>query len=495
MAFFSHDNSLWFRVISALHGSNLMAFFTSYSSIWSTIIKEVNSLKAQGVDLLSHYGKNLPPSPPSIPIIGHLHLMKGSIHRVLLNLSLKYGPIMALRFGLRRVHVISSPSVAEECFTKNDIVSANRPLLLSGKYLDYGHTTVGAAPYGQLWRDLRHIMTLELFSTTKLKSYMSVRQEEVNSLVKDLYQECSQDFTRAEMRSRIQGLSFNILMRTVANKLFYGSDGYEKKLSKLQHKSDTFSQNLIDEIRSKRSSSSSDEGKSKTFINAMLSFQDSEPDYYTDDIIKGNILTLLQAGTDTSSVTIEWAVSLLLNHPEVLKRARAELDKNIGHERLVQETDLPNLPYIQCIISETLRLFPAAPLLVPHEASEACTIGGFDVARGMMVLVNAWAIHRDPILWDDPLSFKPERFDKLNVNQGCRFIPFGMGRRQCPGSGLANRVVGMALSSLIQCFTWKRVGEELVGLSEGKSLSMPKYEPLEAMCRPRKRMNHVLMGA
>ncbi|GJU82326.1 cytochrome P450 81Q32, partial [Tanacetum coccineum] len=279
--------------------------------------------------LLHKNGKNLPPSPPSIPIIGHLHLMKGNTHRVLLNLSQKYGPIMALRFGSRRVLVISSPSAAEECFTKNDIVLANRPLLLSGKYLDYGHTTVGSAPYGKLWRDLRRIMTLELFSTTRLKSYMSVRQDEVNSLVKDLYQECSQDFTRVEMRSRIQGLSFNILMRIVANKRFYGSDvddfeeanefkdvirevfevsaasnpsdyfkilqwidfqGYEKKLLKLHHKIDTFSQNLIDEVRSKRSSSSLDEGKSKTFIDAMLSLQDSEPDYYTDDIIKGNIL-------------------------------------------------------------------------------------------------------------------------------------------------------------------------------------------------------------
>lgn len=484
--------------------------------------------------LLHKNGKNLPPSPPSIPIIGHLHLMKGNIHRVLQNLSSKYGPIMALRFGSRRVLVISSPSVAEECFTKNDIVLANRPLLLSGKYLDYGRTTVGSAPYSQLWRDLRRIMTLELFSTTRLKSYMSVRQDEVNSLVRDLFQECSQDFTRVEMRPRIQGLSFNILMRIIAGKRFYGSDvedfeeankfkdvirevfevsaasnpndyfkilqwidfqGYEKRLSKLQHKSDTFSQNLIDEIKSKRSSSSSNEGKSKTFIDAMLSLQDSEPDYYTDDIIKGNILTLLQAGTDTSSVTIEWAVSLLLNHPKVLKRARADIDKNIGHERLVQETDLPNLPYIQCIINETLRLFPAGPLLVPHEPSEACIIGGFDVARGTIVMVNAWAIHRDPMIWDDPLSFKPERFEKMgNVNEGCRFIPFGMGRRQCPGSGLANRVVGMALASLIQCFEWERVGEELVGLSEGKGLTIPKDETLEAMCKPRQIVTHLLVA-
>lgn len=186
-------------------------------------------------------------------------------------------------------------------------------------------------------------------------------------------------------------------------------------------------------------------------------------------------------------------MSLLLNHPIVLHKARAEVDEHIGHERLVQETDFPNLPYIQCIVNETLRLFPAGPLLVPHESSEDCTIGGFDVARGTMVLVNALAIHRDPTVWDDPLSFNPERFEKVE-KEGCRrFIPFGMGRRQCPGSGLANRVVGLALASLIQCFEWERIGEEPVELSEGKGLTMPKREPLVAMCKARQQMSHLLM--
>ncbi|KAJ0785669.1 putative cytochrome P450 [Helianthus annuus] len=184
-------------------------------------------------------------------------------------------------------------------------------------------------------------------------------------------------------------------------------------------------------------------------------------------------------------------MALLLNHPEVLERARTELDNYIGQERMVEEADLSNLPYIQCIINETLRLFPAGPLLVPHEPSQDCTIGGFDVARGTMVLVNAWAIHRDPMVWDDSLSFKPERFENM-ANEGYRFIPFGMGRRQCPGSSLANRVMGLALASLIQCFEWERVSNELVRLSEGKGLTMPKDEPLEAMCRVRQRMGHIL---
>ncbi|KAK9073406.1 hypothetical protein SSX86_007730 [Deinandra increscens subsp. villosa] len=471
---------------------------------------------------------NPPPSPPSLPIIGHLHLINGPIHQVLQHLASKYGPIMSLRFGSRRVLVITSPSAAEECFTTNDIILANRPLLLSGKYLNYNQTAVGSAPYGQLWRDLRRIMTLELFSTARLKLYMGIRQEEVRSLVKDLFKDCLKDFSRVEMRSRIKGLTFNTIMNIIADKRFYGTEvedfkegsefkdvireifevsgtsnpadfipflqwidfqGLEKRLLRLKKKSDSFTQKLIERCKSGRSN---EKGKAMKFIDAMLSLQESEPEYYTDDIIKGNTLTLLLAGTDTSSVTIEWALSLLLNHPNVLEKARAHIDENIGNKRLVQETDLSNLPYIQCIINETLRLFPATPLLVPHEPSEDCTIGGFDVARGTIVLVNAWAIHRDPMVWDDPLSFKPERFEKV-AKEGYRFLPFGMGRRQCPGSGLANRVISLALASLIQCFEWERVGEELVGLSEGGGLTMPKGEPLEATCKAREEMSHVLM--
>ena len=200
---------------------------------------------------------------------------------------------------------------------------------------------------------------------------------------------------------------------------------------------------------------------------------------------------MLSAGTDTSSVTIEWAMSLLLNHPEILRRARAELDDIVGEDRLVDEPDLINLPYLQNIINETLRLFPAAPLLLPHESSGDCTIGGFDVPRGTMLLANAWAIHRDPKWWDDPTSFKPERHESKEGDP-YKFIPFGIGRRSCPGAGLANRVMGLALAALIQCFEWERVSEELVDMSEGQGLTMPKLKPLEAMCRPRERMIRVL---
>jgi len=197
---------------------------------------------------------------------------------------------------------------------------------------------------------------------------------------------------------------------------------------------------------------------------------------------------MLSAGMDTSAVTMEWAMSLLLNHPYVMKEAQAELDDVVGRDRLANEADIHKLPCLQNIINEVLRLFPPAPLLVPHESAEDCMIGGFNVPRGTMILVNAWAIQRDPKVWDDPTSFIPKRYEGLEDDHAYQLLPFGMGRRSCPGAGLANRVVSLALAVLIQCLEWKRVSEEPMDLSEGTGLTMPKREPLEAMCKARECM-------
>lgn len=192
---------------------------------------------------------------------------------------------------------------------------------------------------------------------------------------------------------------------------------------------------------------------------------------------------MLLGGTETSATTLEWAMSALLNHPEVLKKARDEIGTNIGKDRLVEESDISKLPYLQHIISETFRLHPAFPLLSPHFSSKDCTIGGYNVPQGTILLVNAWAIHRDPQLWSDPEQFKPERFEKEGEAE--KVIPFGLGRRACPGAGLGQRTVSLTLGLLIQCFEWKRMSEQEIDMTEGKGVTMPKLIPLEAMCKAR----------
>ncbi|GER40634.1 cytochrome P450 [Striga asiatica] len=470
----------------------------------------------------------LPPSPArSLPILGHLHLLKAPIHRTHQKLAEKVGPIFSLRLGhCRLMVVVSSPELVEECFVRNDVVLANRPHLVFSKYMGYNHTTLVDSSYGHHWRNLRRLTTVEILSGTRLNSFYSIRHDEIRLLLQKLYGTSASGFARVGLRSCLSELTFNNIMRMVAGKRYFGEGddeeaaefremieevfsygevsnpadfipllrwidykGFEKKLGKVSRKMDTILQRLIDEQRQR----SKVNGGGNTMIDHMLSLQEKEPKYYNDTIIKGIISDMLLAGTDTSAVTVEWAMSALLNNPEKLQKARIEIDNLVGKDRLINESDVPKLHYLQHIISETFRLFPAAPLLVPHEASTDCTIGGYHIPRGTILMANAWAIHRDPKIWDDPTSFIPERFEAAEIGP-TKLMPFGLGRRSCPGMGLAQRVVGLTLASLIQGFDWERVDEALVDLTEGTGLSMPKLQPLEAMCRARDVLHNVFGG-
>lgn len=351
-------------------------------------------------------------------------------------------------------------------------------------------------------------------------------------MIEGLLRDCREEmeyYTKVEMKSRLFEFVLNVTMRMIAGKRYYGMDVREveeakmfqelveetfevsvssnladffpalrlgeRRLVRLHKKRDEFMQALVDEHRRKNDHFNDDhneevdeegKGKKRSIIDVLLSLQQSDPEYYTDDIIKGAAGTLLVAGTDTSMVTIEWAMSLLTNHPDTMEKARDELNLNVGKHRIMSEFDLPNLPFLRCIINETLRLHPPAPIIPAHESSEDCNVGGFHVPRGTMLLVNAWAIQRDPKLWTNPTSFMPERFmEGGREREGPKgsLMPFGMGRRACPGEGMAMRVVGLALGVLIQFFEWDK-GSEEVDLSEAAGLVVHKARPLEVLCRP-----------
>ncbi|XP_010415197.1 PREDICTED: cytochrome P450 81D11 [Camelina sativa] len=492
--------------------------------ILTSIILTISSLTLFIKNLKQN--QNLPPSPPSsLPIIGHLRLLKPPLHRVLLSVSksLNDSPIFSLRLGNKLVFVVSSLPIVEECFTKNDVVLANRPKSMASKHISYNYSSMVSAPYSEQWRNLRRIGAVEIFSNHRLNSFTSIRRDEIRRLIARLSrsQNSSLEFGKVEMNSMLSNLSFNNIIRMVAGKCYYGDGAeddleakrvrqligeamtcfgaghaadhlpvlrwftdFERRVKKIAGRLDEFFQGLVDEKRAAK------EKKENTMIDHLLSLQESQPEYYTDHTIKGTMLSLILAGTDTSAVTLEWALSNLLNHPEVLKKARDEIDNNIGLDRLVEESDISNLPYLQNIVFETLRLYPAGPMSVPHVASEDCKVREYDMPRGTMLLVNVWAIHRDPNLWDDPASFKPERFEREGVSR--KLITFGLGRRACPGAGLAQRLVNLTLGCLIQCFEWERIGEEEVDMTECGGLTMPRAKPLVAMCRARDFVGKIL---
>ncbi|KAK4778915.1 hypothetical protein SAY86_006443 [Trapa natans] len=424
---------------------------------------------------LIHKVRNLPPSPfPTLPVIGHLYLLKKPLHRTLKAIAARHGSVLLLQFGSRRVLIVSSPSAAEDCLNKNDTVFANRPHLLAGKYLGYNYTSLAWSSYGDHWRNLRRIASLEILSTHRLNCLAGIRANEVAALVRRLARKDDPTLP-VDLKTALFELMMNVLMRMIAGKRYYGENveeveeaksfreivtetfriggatnigefspflrkigfkGVEKELQELQRKRDSFMQSLIERHKkeAEEEDPNSEGAKNKTLIQVLLSLQETEPDYYKDIFIRSIMLVLLAAGTDTSAATLEWAMSLLLNYPEVLKKTQAEIDVAVGSSRLVNESDLAGLPYLHCIIKETLRMYPAGPLLLPHESSVECDVGGHRVPRGTMLLVNLYSIQRDPKYWPEP-----ERFEGMEgVRDGHKMMPFGAGRRGCPRENLAS---------------------------------------------------------
>ncbi|KAL2529605.1 Cytochrome [Forsythia ovata] len=423
--------------------------------------------------LTNHFLRKLQNYPPSLllslPVIGHLYIFKKPLHRTLAKISNKYGPILFLQFGSRPVLLVSSPSAAEECLTKNDIIFANRPKLLAGKHLGYNYTTLTWASYGDHWRNLRRIASLEILSTQRIQMFSDIRRSEVHLLVKRLIRGTGGgEYQTVDMKSAFFEMLLNLMMGMIAGKRYYddhdqsgnleetrkfkemvtetfqlsgatnigdfipllrwiGIDQIENRLKILKEKRDRFLQDLIDEHRRKRTTYKNQE---KTLIDVLLSLQETEPECYNDEIIRGMMQVMLSAGTDTSVASMEWALSLLLNNPEALMKAQNEIDNYVGNSRLIEDSDLIQLPYLHGIINETLRMYPVDPLIPPHESSEECTVGGFRVPKGTMLLVNLWAIQNDPMLWEEPRKFKPERFLNLpGQRDGFVLMPFGYGRR------------------------------------------------------------------
>ncbi|RZC52739.1 hypothetical protein C5167_021173 [Papaver somniferum] len=289
-------------------------------------------------------------------------------------------------------------------------------------------------------------------------------------------------------------------------------DGQTKQMKRLSREMNLIVSKWLEEHQEKKrlqtlesdgAEREANDHKNHDFMDVLMSVLDEEKEdlffgYNRDTVIKGTCLNLILAASDTTSVTLTWALSLVLTNPSVLKMAQDELDTEVGKERNVEGHDIDGLVYLQAIVKETLRLYPPGPLSVPHEATEDCIVGGYEVKKGTRLLVNLWKLQRDARVWSNPLEFKPERFLPETVGgfggetayidfrgQHYEYTPFGSGRRGCPGIDFGLQTLHMALARLLHAFDFDTDRGFVIDMTEGPGFTMPKVTPLEVHLIPR----------
>ncbi|KAJ7548423.1 hypothetical protein O6H91_07G011400 [Diphasiastrum complanatum] len=472
--------------------------------------------------LLPQKKLNLPPSPQAWPLIGHLHLLGTSPHQSFTRLAHKYGPLMFLRLGSVPTVVVSNGALAREFLKTYDHIFATRPRnTLAAEIILYNYKDMVYAEYGPYWRDMRKICQLQLFTHKRMEASKHIRIEEAYGMVKSIRDTC-EGSKAVDVHSQIYRMTRSIISRMVFNKNYFESDskealnfteiinensnllgvfnfgdfipcigcldiqGYKRRMKAARKRMDSIMERIIQEHQQKKLDVTID--ASLDFLDVLLSIgTNGNYERLSMDSIKGVILDMLGAGTETSAVTIEWALSEILLNPWVQQKAQQELDHVVGRERKVEEADFPQLKYLQSIVKETFRLHPAAPFLVPHESTEAVQVTGYDIPAKTRLLVNVWAIGRDPSTWQRALEFRPERFLSSNIDllgQDFELIPFGSGRRGCPGLPLGLTTVLLGLAVLLQSFEWSLPRSQKLDMSEVFGLSLPKAVPLHAIATP-----------
>nr|ATG29933.1 CYP750C18 [Taxus chinensis] len=478
----------------------------------------INKMKSAGGQA------RLPPGPRPWPIVGNLRQLGRLPHQSLADLAKKYGNIMFLRFGSVPTVVISSPSIAKEFLKTHDLVFANRPVVATGKYMAYDHKDVAFAGYGEYWRQMRKLCTIELFTVKRTESFKSVREEEVSSMVRSIWLESGEGMRSVDVTNRISSLAQNIVCRMFSGRTFsddelnggvgfkdmlsemaavagafvigdyirflewFDLEGIRRRMRVVQKIFDGFAEKVIDEHINRRREKSEDENRVKDMVDVLLDMAELDTQTPTEMQItrvhiKAIILDMLNAGIETSSTTVEWAMSEVLGNPHILVRAQQEIESVVGRDRKVKEDDVASFDYLRCIVKETFRLHPPFPLLIPHESMEGCNVGDYYVPPKTRVFINVWAMGRDGSIWEDPYEFNPERFMGKGNSKDVRgqdfdLLPFGTGRRGCPGILMGLSVVELALAQLLHCFHWSVEGK--VNMDEIFGLTVPRKFPLLA---------------
>ncbi|KAK9995622.1 hypothetical protein SO802_020308 [Lithocarpus litseifolius] len=488
--------------------------------------------------------KNSPPSPPKLPIIGNLHQLGLQPHCSLQTLAQRHGPLMLLHFGSVPVLVVSSADAAQEIMKTRDLNFANRPKSSMFDKLLYNNKDVAMAPYGEYWRQMKSILVLHLVSNKRVQSFCTVREEETFLMIDKIKESCSSSVNLSEMFAKLTndvvcrvafgrkygegegGRKFKELLGEFGELLgainvgdYIPSlawlncvNGLDAKAEKVAKQFDDFLERVIDEHINCQKKVDHNHGISqenenqKDFVDILLWIQEETVIGFPIDRVSIKALILFRgcsrevnfttatdafaAGTDTTYTVLEWTMAELIRHPMILKKVQNEVREIIGNKKYITDNDLDKMHYLKAIIKETLRFHPPIPLLVPRKSIQDAKIHGYDIAAGTQVIVNAWTIARDPTLWDEPEEFQPERFLTSSIDfkgHDFQLIPFGAGRRGCPGISFAITIIELAVANLVHNFEWTlpdgAIGKDL-DMTESTGLTIHRKFSLTAIATP-----------
>ncbi|MED6196197.1 hypothetical protein PIB30_045164 [Stylosanthes scabra] len=462
----------------------------------------------------------MPPGPYPYPIIGNILELGQNPHQSLFNLSKIYGPLMTLKLGSLNAVIISSPEIAKEALTKHDLAFSNRQVPDSTRVLGHHKVSLVWSPICDHWRTLRKLCSTNIFSPQKLESTSKLRHKKVEELV-NFVRTCSTNGEGIDIGKVV----FTTIMNSLSNTLFsmdfaqYGNgdgNGFQNfkgivesvmidfgkanvsdlfpllrflDLQGIRQRGEDVIKRLLmifgdifdERMQLKTLSEEAYDDVLDSFINIIKVNSSAE---LSRHYLLHLFVDLFVAGIETTTSTIEWAMTELVHNPKKMARVKEELLQVLGKDGKPHESNISEFHYLNAIVKETFRLHPPVPFL-HHKSNSMVELCGFKVPKDTQVLINLWAIGRNSRTWSDPNSFVPERFLECKMDvKGFDFelIPFGAGRRMCPALPLVHRTVHFILASLLHHFDWKIVDgmkPQELDMSEKYGLTIRKAQPLK----------------
>ncbi|XP_059307670.1 cytochrome P450 77A1 isoform X1 [Lycium ferocissimum] len=472
---------------------------------------------------------NLPPGPPGWPVVGNLFQVAGSgkqFFEYIRDLKPKYGSIFTLKMGARTMIVITSADLAYEALITKGQIFATRPKENPTKTIfSCNQFTVNAASYGPVWRSLRKNMVQNMLSSSRLKEFRNCRELAMDKMIERIRMDAEANNNVVWVLKNARFAVFWILVAMcfgveMEEKMVETVDQTMKEvLVVLNPRVDDYLPMLslfvgykqrkrVKEVRKrqietlvplieKRRKAVQNPGSDKTA--ASFSYLDTLFDVKVEGRKSGptnpELVTLcsefLNGGTDTTATALEWAIGRLIENPSIQDKMYEEIKKVVGDKK-VDENDMEKMPYLNAVVKELLRKHPPTYFTLTHTVTEPVKLGEYDIPMDANVEFFTHGISHDPNIWSDPDKFDPDRFisgredaDITGV-KGVKMMPFGVGRRICPGLGMATVHVNLMLARMVQEFEWFAYPKDSkVDFSEKLQFTVVMKNPLRAKVKPR----------